>query len=66
MRIVQPLLFINTLVGTRGMFDTRAISDYLRDVIVSRLNDLLGETLDTTFDLPKMYDEFAVALKSRV
>jgi membrane protease subunit (stomatin/prohibitin family) len=66
MRILQPLLFINTLVGTRGMFDTRAISDYLRDVIVSRLNDLLGETLDTIFDLPKMYDEFAVALKSRV
>ncbi len=66
MRIVQPLLFINTLVGTRGIFETTAISDYLRDVIVSRLNDLLGETLDTIFDLPKQYDEFAVALKSRV
>lgn len=59
-------IFINTLVGTRGMFDTSAISDYLRDVIVSRLNDLLGETLDTIFDLPRLYDEFAVALKSRV
>jgi membrane protease subunit (stomatin/prohibitin family) len=66
MRVVQPILFINTLVGTRGIFDTGAISDYLRDVIVSRLNDLLGETLDTIFDLPKSYDEFAVALKSRV
>lgn len=66
MRIIQPLLFVNTLVGTRGIFDTGAISDYLRDVIVSRLNDLLGETLDTIFDLPKLYDEFAVALKSRV
>ncbi len=66
MRVIQPLLFVNTLVGTRGIFDTGAISDYLRDVIVSRLNDLLGETLDTIFDLPKQYDEFAVALKSRV
>jgi membrane protease subunit (stomatin/prohibitin family) len=66
MRVVQPILFINTLVGTRGMFDTGAIGDYLRDVVVSRLNDLLGETLDTIFDLPKLYDEFAVALKSRV
>lgn len=66
MRVIQPLLFINTLVGTRGIFDTDAISDYLRDVIVSRLNDLLGETLDTIFDLPQQYDEFAVALKSRV
>jgi membrane protease subunit (stomatin/prohibitin family) len=66
MRVIQPVLFINTLVGTRGMFETKAISDYLRDVIVSRLNDLLGETLNTIFELPKMYDEFAVALKSRV
>lgn len=66
MRVVQPILFVNTLVGTRGIFDTAAISDYLRDVIVSRLNDLLGETLDTIFDLPRLYDEFAVALKSRV
>jgi len=66
MRIVQPLLFINTLVGTRGIFETGAISDYLRDVIVSRLNDLLGEALKTIFDLPRFYDEFAVALKSRV
>lgn len=66
MRVIQPLLFINTLVGTRGIFDTDAISDYLKDVIVSRLNDLLGETLDTIFDLPQQYDEFAVALKSRV
>jgi len=66
MRVIQPLLFINTLVGTRGIFDTDAISDYLRDVIVSRLNDLLGETLNTIFDLPQQYDEFAVALKNRV
>ena len=66
MRIIQPLLFVNTLVGTRGIFETKAISDYLRDVIVSRLNDLLGETLDTIFDLPRQYDELAVALKSRV
>lgn len=66
MRVIQPILFINTLVGTRGIFETEAISDYLRDVIVSRLNDLLGETLDTVFELPKFYDELAVALKSRV
>ena len=66
MRVVQPILFVNTLVGTRGIFDTTAISEYLRDVIVSRLNDLLGETLDTMFDLPRLYDELAIALKSRV
>jgi membrane protease subunit (stomatin/prohibitin family) len=66
MRIVQPLLFINTLVGTQGVYTTQEISDYLRDVTVSRLNDLMGESLDSIFGLPKIYDELAVALKARL
>ncbi|MFA4915871.1 MAG: SPFH domain-containing protein [Syntrophales bacterium] len=66
MRIIQPLLFINTLVGTQGIYTTEEISDYLRDVTVSRINDLMGESLDTIFNLPKHYDELGVALKMRL
>ena len=65
-RIVQPLLFINTLIGTQGIFTTEEIADYLRDVTVSRLNDLLGETLKGIFELPNHYEEIAVSLKVRV
>ena len=65
MRIVQPLLFINTLIGTQGIFSTEEISNYLRDVLVSRLNDLLGETLKSIFDLPQYYTELGIALKAR-
>ncbi len=66
LRIVQPLLFINTLVGTQGIYATEEISEYLRDVIVSRLNDLLGETLKSIFDLPQYYTELGVSLKARI
>ncbi|HDH96331.1 MAG TPA: SPFH domain-containing protein, partial [Proteobacteria bacterium] len=66
MRVANPLLFINTLVGTRGIYRTDEINDYLRDVIVARLNDLLGENLDTIFNLPQNYDEIAAAMKSRL
>jgi membrane protease subunit (stomatin/prohibitin family) len=65
LRIVQPLLFINTLIGTQGIFSTEEISNYLRDVIVSRLNDLLGETLKSIFELPRLYTELGIALKAR-
>ncbi len=65
-RIIQPLLFINTLVGTQGCYDTESLGDYMREVIVSRFNDMLGEMLDTIFHLPQYYDELAVALKTRV
>jgi membrane protease subunit (stomatin/prohibitin family) len=65
-RITQPLLFINTLIGTQGIFATDEIADYLRDVIVSRLNDLMGETLKSIYELPNHYEEIAVSLKVRV
>lgn len=66
MRIVQPLLFVNTIVGTRGRFAAKEIDAYLKNVIVSRLNDLLGETVDTVLNLPANYDELGVAVKMRL
>jgi len=66
MRINQPLLFINTIVGTKGIYATSDIDGYLRDIIVSRLNDLLGENLESVYELPKAYDEFGIAAKTRL
>jgi membrane protease subunit (stomatin/prohibitin family) len=66
LQITQPLLFVNSLVGTQGVYTTESIRDFLRDVIVSRLTDLLGEHLDTILDLPKSYDELASAVKARL
>ena len=66
LQAAQPLLFVNTLVGTQGSYDTAHIEDYLREVIVSRLNDFLGEYVDSILDLPKYYDEMAVAVKTRL
>jgi membrane protease subunit (stomatin/prohibitin family) len=66
MRVTQPLLFVNSLVGTQGSYTTDEIEDYLREVIVARLNDFLGETVQSLVDLPKQYDEMAVALKTRL
>ena len=50
----------------RGATSTDAIEDFLRDICVARLNDLLGETLKTILDLPRYYDELAGGLKGRV
>ncbi|MFP4072365.1 MAG: SPFH domain-containing protein, partial [Desulfovibrionales bacterium] len=66
LRIVQPVLFVNTLVGTKNSFTTHDVEDYLGRVIVSRLNDYLGEHVDTIFDLPGQYDEFSKGLAGRL
>jgi membrane protease subunit (stomatin/prohibitin family) len=65
-RIVEPTLFINTIVGTQGSYTTVMTNDYLRDVIVAHLNDLFGEKLDTIFDLPRQYEELAAEVKGRL
>jgi membrane protease subunit (stomatin/prohibitin family) len=64
--VVDPQVFLHQLVGTKGRYTTQAIEDFLRDVCVARLNDLLGETLKTILDLPRYYDELAGGLKARV
>ncbi|PYP88605.1 MAG: virion core protein (lumpy skin disease virus) [Blastocatellia bacterium AA13] len=66
MRVADPQLFVGSVVGTRGKVSTEAVGDFLRDIIVARLNDLLGENLKTIFDLPQYYDELAAGVKARV
>ncbi len=64
MKITQPLLFINTIVGTQGSFGTNIVEDYVREIIVSRFNDFLGETPDSILDLLKHYNEMTVTVKT--
>lgn len=65
-RIVDPNLFVNKIVGTQGIFSTSEIEEFLKGMITARLMDTLGETVKTLFDLPPMYNELAVALKANV
>ncbi len=65
-QIVQPILFINRIVGTQGIYTTDEIEEYLSRVIVSRFNDYLGETLDSILNLPGRYDEIADGLSKKL
>jgi membrane protease subunit (stomatin/prohibitin family) len=65
-QVIQPVLFINSLVGTMGIFTAEEIEEYLKRVIVSRFNDHLGEHLDSLFNLPGRYDELSEGLQKRL
>ncbi len=66
MQIENPSLFLNTIVGRQALYSTADIQDYLRDVIIARMNDLLGEKLDSVLDLPSVYTELAEEFKGIV
>src|SRR5680860_1442266 len=59
LQVVDPKLLVLKLVGTRSIYTTGQIEDFLRGIIVGRLSDLLGESLDSVLDLPRYYDERA-------
>ncbi len=65
-RVADSSLLLNGLAGTQGRYTTRQIEEYLKDIIVARLTDVLGENLESILDLPRHYDELAAACKSRV
>ncbi|MFC1657395.1 SPFH domain-containing protein [Candidatus Moduliflexota bacterium] len=66
LRIVQPVLFVNELVGTQGLVTTEDLEEYLARVIVSRFNDHLGENLDSILKLPGRYEELSKGLAERL
>jgi len=66
LRIAEPQLFVNMVVGTEHRYEQETLESWLRDFIVARFNDTLGEVIDTILDLPKLYDELGVAVRSRV
>jgi membrane protease subunit (stomatin/prohibitin family) len=66
LQVMQPVLFINNLVGTQGMYTTREIEEYLNRVIVSRFNDYMGENIDSILNLPARYEELSEGMVNRL
>jgi len=66
LQVCQPVLFINRLVGTQGMYTTEEIEEYLNRVIVSRFNDLMGETIDSVLNLPSRYEALSDGLSKKL
>ncbi len=65
-RVTDPQVFVNTIVGTQNIYTSDALQDFFRTIIVARLNALLGQTVTSILDLPRSYDALAAATKGRV
>lgn len=63
-QIADPSLFLNKVVGTQGLYYDTDIEDYLRNIIATRLTDVLGNTLKTIFDMPKELNRLSLVIKS--
>ncbi len=65
-RVSDPAAFIREIVGTEGRFTADEITDQLRNLIVARFTDILGESRIPVLDLAANYDELGEFITSRI
>ena len=65
-QVSDPLKLIRSLNGSNSTFQLEEIQLQLRNLIVSRLADLLGESTIPALDLAAHYDELASDLNQRL
>ena len=65
-RIKDSVKLLDELVGTQGKYTTEEITSYLKDLIVSRLTDILGSSQTSLLDLPAQFDEIGGGATSSI
>ncbi|MFN8593987.1 MAG: SPFH domain-containing protein [Thermomicrobiales bacterium] len=63
-RVAEPQMFVQQVVGSRGAYTTGLIEDFLRGIIVNEFTDLLGSTHTSLLDLPGQTVELAAAMRN--
>ncbi|HVH11965.1 MAG TPA: SPFH domain-containing protein [Longimicrobium sp.] len=63
-KLAEPAKFIAQIVGTNGVFTTDGISDQVRNFIVSRFTEALGEGKIPALDLAANFSELGAAVKA--
>jgi len=66
MRVGDPGVFIRQVVGTDGRVSTDDITTQLRNTIVARFADIVGESKIPVLDLASSYDELGTFLGTRM
>ncbi|WP_396164141.1 SPFH domain-containing protein, partial [Flavobacterium sp.] len=65
-QIDDAMIFVNKVVGTMGLYTTFVIEDYLRGIIGSKLNVVLGKSLQSVFDISLKMDELNLILRTEL
>jgi membrane protease subunit (stomatin/prohibitin family) len=63
-RVTNPTLFVNYIVGTRGGYSIANIEDFLRSIIINNFNDILGDLSTTLTDIPGMMIDLATTSRA--
>jgi membrane protease subunit (stomatin/prohibitin family) len=66
MKIADPKLFFNTIVGTQGLTTADEITGQLRSIVLSKLSDAIAESKIPALDIASKYDELSAFGRGRI
>ena len=64
MRVKDPQLLVNQVVGARGSYTTAQIEDFLRSIIIQEFMDILADVQTSLLDLARMAKEMSDATRA--
>lgn len=65
-QVANPAQFVTQISGTKGIFSTGELQEYLRGIVVQRFTDVLGSAQRGLLDLPSEYSELALSTKGQL
>ena len=65
-RVKDSVKLLDELIGTQGKYTTEEVTSYLKDLIVSRLTDMLATSQMSLLDLPAHFDEIGAGATSKI
>lgn len=65
-RVVDSALLVNEIVGTQGKVTSQQISEYLRDIVVSGLSDLLATSNLGLLQMASKFDELSAVGRVKI
>jgi membrane protease subunit (stomatin/prohibitin family) len=65
-QVSDAMLFVNKVVGTKGLFTTTLIEDYLKGMIVSKLNIVFARELKSVFDISGDIDNLNLIIRTEL
>ncbi len=66
LKISNPGTFIKEIAGTQAHFTTEEVTDQLRNLIITRFTDAVGESKIPILDLAANYDELSKFIRGKI
>lgn len=65
-RVVDSALLVNEIVGTQGKISSQQITEFLRDIVVSGLSDMLATANMGLLQMASKFDELGAAARLKI